>query len=270
MTIGKKAGATLLCVAMFYAVTSSAQAGPASGSNTAAVNAQNANNVCRIFFQTPKPGMTQQFEAARKKHNLFHGSQKDAWTWNTFEIQTGDNTGTYVTSTCGHSWKDFDDWEKKMGKADAADAGASIGPTVQGGRNGFYVYRADISLGAPNRAPAAITSVTIYNLRPGTAPDFIDAIKKINDALSKQPDWPKTSGWLQLANGGEGPTFVLLNDRQNWGEFAPLPKSPQDVVTETLGKEGADAIFKTIRDSTVHLSTEAATYRSDLSYTPAK
>ena len=123
-----------LAVAALYVATCAAQSGTAVGSNTQAINEQNANNVCRIFFQTPKPGMDSQFEAARKKHNAFHGSQKDTWTWNTFAVQTGDNTGTFVTTTCGHSWKDFDDWEAKMGKADAADAGASIGPDVQGGR----------------------------------------------------------------------------------------------------------------------------------------
>src|SRR3954465_2517454 len=229
MRTGKKVGTMILCIAMFYAVSSWAQAGSASGSNTAAINAQNANNVCRIFFQTPKPGATQAFETARKKHNTFHGSQKDTWTWATFEIQTGDNTGTYVTSTCGHSWKDFDDWEAKMGKADAADAGSSIGPTVQNGRNGFYTYRADMSLAPANQPPAAIAAVTVYKLHPAATPDFIEAIKKVNDALNKQPDWPKTSGWLQLMNGGEAPTFVLLNARQNWGEFAPRDNSPQDV-----------------------------------------
>lgn len=270
MRTGKKACKAFLYFAMFYAVTSCAQTSSTSSSNTAAVNAQNANNVCRVFFQTPKPGMTQAFETARKKHNQFHASQKDTWTWGTYEIQTGNNAGTYVTSTCGHSWKDFDDWDKKMGKADAADAAASIGPTVQGGRNGFYIYRADMSLAPPNQPPAPITAVTVYSLRPGTASDFIEAIKKVNEALNKQPDWPKTAGWLQLANGGDVPTFVLLNSRQSWAEFAPRDKSPQDVLTEAVGKEAADAVYKTIRESTEHLYTEAATYRSDLSYTPAK
>src|SRR5437868_14488968 len=109
-----------LVVASLCVGSCMAQAGgAAAGSSTQAINAQNANNVCRIFFQTPKPGMDQQFEAARKKHNAFHRAQKDTWTWNTFAIQTGDNTGTYVTSTCGHAWKDFDAWEAKMGKVDA-------------------------------------------------------------------------------------------------------------------------------------------------------
>jgi len=259
-----------LAVAALFAATCAAQSGTAVGSNTTAINEQNANGVCRIFFQTPKPGMDQQFEAARKKHNGFHGSQKDTWTWSTFAIQTGNNTGTYVTSTCGHSWKDFDDGEAKMGKADATDAAASIGATVQGGRNGFYVYRADMSLGPAARPVAPIAAVTVYTLHPGATPEFVAAIGKINEALSKQLDWPKTSGWLQLINGGEAPTFVLIQDRKSWADFVPLPKSVTDVLIDVDGKEVADQIQKTIRDSTANLYTEAAQYRADLSYVPSK
>jgi hypothetical protein len=251
----------LLCTAPMWSQTSS---------NTAAINAQNANNVCRIYFSTPKAGASDQYEAGRKKHMQFHRAQKDTWTWNTYLIDTGDNAGTYVTSSCGHQWKDFDEWEKRMGKADTADGAMNLTPSVASGRNGFYVYRSDMSLAPANAAPAPMTAVTIYVLQPGAAPDFIAAIKKINEALSKQSDWPKTSGWLQLVNGGEGPTFVLLNARQNWEDFAPLPKTAADVLNEAYGKEQADSILKTIRDSTTHLSTEAVTYRPDLGYLPAK
>jgi hypothetical protein len=262
---------TLVVVSLFVATCVAQSGTAATGSNTQAINAQNQNNVCRIFFQDPKPGMDAQFVAARKKHNAFHAAQKDTWTWSTFAVLTGDFTGRYVTTTCGHAWKDFDEWEARMGKADAADAGASLGPTVQGGRNGFYTYRADMSL-APTMGnpPSPLTSVTVYSLHPGAAPDFIAAVKKINDALSKQTDWPKTSGWLQLANGGGVPTFVLLNQRKNWADFEPLPKTVQDVLTETYGKDAADQLLKTIRDSTEHLYTEIGQYRADLSYIPAK
>src|SRR3954469_5342757 len=108
---------------------------------------------------------------------------------NTWLIETGDNTGNYVTSTCGHAWKDFDEWEARMGKADTADANINITPNAAGGgRNGFYVYRADMSLAPANQPPAPMTAVTIYVLHPGSAPDFIAAIKRINDSLAKQPD----------------------------------------------------------------------------------
>ena len=256
----------LLYGAACYAQTSSST----GAASTQAINAQNANNVCRVYFVKPKPGMEQQLEAGRKKHMQFHRTQKDTWTWNTWSIETGDNTGSYVTTTCGHAWKDFDDWEKRMGKIDAADATANIAPYQAGGTNGFYVYRADMSLMPPGQAPSPMTAVTIWLLHPGAAPDFIAAIKRVNDALNKQPDWPKTSGWLQLLNGGQGPTFVLLNARQNWGEFAPLQKSVADALNEAYGKDTADQIQKTIRDSTDRQFTETALYRADLSYVPGK
>jgi len=128
-------------VSCLFVASSLAQAGSSAGSKTQEINAQNANNVCRVYFSTPKPGMDQQYEAGRKKHMQFHRDQKDTWTWNTFAIETGDNAGMYVTSSCGHAWKDFDEWEARMGKADTADGAKNLTPYVQSGRNGFYVYR---------------------------------------------------------------------------------------------------------------------------------
>ncbi len=235
-----------------------------------AINAQNANSVCRVYFQKPKAGMTAQFEQARKQHFQFHKSHNDTWTWHTSLVETGDYTGTYVVSTCGHSWKDFDDWEKKMGKEDVADAISSMGPTLEENINSFYIYRTDMSLAAPMPSDAAMEAVTIYQLHPFATDDFIGAVKKINDALRKEPNWPKTSAWLQLANGGRGPEFVLINERQGWANYAPLEKSVTDVVTANYGKEGADAIYKTLRDSVAGTWTETAVHRPDLGYEGGK
>ena len=92
-----------LVVSCLYVASSLAQTGSTVGPNTQEINAQNANNVCRVYFSTPKPGMGQQYEVGRKKHMQFHRDQKDTWTWNTFAIETGDNAGMYVTSSCGHN-----------------------------------------------------------------------------------------------------------------------------------------------------------------------
>lgn len=230
----------------------------------------NANNVCRVFFVKPKPGAASQLEQARQKHMQFHKRQNDTWTWNTWVIQTGDNAGTYVTSTCGHAWKDFDDWDKRLGKADEADANATMGSFEQSGTNSFYLSRADLSLAAPSNPPSPMSAVTIFVLHPQTQTAFEDAVKKITAAINKQPDYPKTSGFLQLANGGEGPTYVLLSQRQGWADFAPPAKTLADVVSEAYGKDGAEAIFKTLRETVAHTYTETAAYRADLSYVPGK
>ena len=269
MTLRKLLITSCLLLTATWAQTNPATS-PTAQPDTATLNKQNANNLCRIYFLTPKPGGQAAFEAGRKKHVAFHKAQNDTWTWSAYEIQTGDDTGNFVFATCGHAWADFDAWDAKMGKADTADANVNIAPFVQRATDGFYLYRADMSLAPPGQPPAPITAVTIYTLHPGAGPAFTAAIRRINEALSKQPDWPKTSGWLQLMNGGESPTFVLLNSRKSWADFAPLSKSVADVLTETYGKEESDKILGTLGSSAAHIYTHAATYRPDLSYVPAK
>lgn len=261
---------TLSLIVGLLVVTGWAQTGGPAASNTAAVNQQNANNYCRIYFVTPKPGQTAQYEAGRKKHAQFHRNQKDTFTYQAWAIETSEMAGSYVYATCGHALKDFDEWEARMGKADAADGAMTMDPFTQQGSNGIYLWRADMSLAPPSATPSPMTQVAVYHLRPGTAPDFIAAIKKTNEALSKQPDWPKNSGWMQLINGGEGPAFVLLTSRKSWADLAPLPKTLGEVLTEAYGKEEADALQKTVRDATVRVDTHMASYRADLSYIPGK
>lgn len=238
----------------------------ANAASASAMNGPDAHNICRIFFAVPKPGSEMQLETARKKHFQFHKQQGDTWTWNTWTIQTGEHTGTMVTSTCGHSWKDFDDWEKKMGKADTADALAGMGPLEAKTWNSFYEMRADMGNEPAGQAPSAMDSVTIIELHPLAAKDFSDAAIKIKDAFEKQPNNPKNSTWLQLVNGGDGPTFVHLSGHQGFADFADTGKPMLDVVTEAYGKDGADAIYKTLHNSIAHVSTEVAVYRPDLSY----
>ena len=227
-----------------------------------------AGDICRIYFVKPKPGMDQQLEAGRKKHMQFHKSHKDAWTWSTYLIETGMNTGTYVTSTCGHQWADFDDWEKKLGEADTADANTNMGPSQGSAWNGFYRYRADISTNTPG-PPLPLSAVTIYKLHVGKSDDFVGAVRKITDALQKA-NWPYKGAWLQLVNGGEAPTFVLVSERKGWAEFALPSKTVQQAVEEAFGKDQADAIWKTVDASIAQVFTEAASYRPDLSYIPGK
>jgi hypothetical protein len=227
-----------------------------------------AGDICRVFFVKPKPGMDQQLEAGRKKHMQFHKSHNDTWTWNTYLIETGMNTGTYVTSTCGHTWADFDDWEKRLGAADAADANANMGPYEQHAWSAFYRFRGDLGL-RPTATTAPMSAVYVYKLHLGKSDDFEAIVKKVGEALNKA-NFPATGGWLQLVNGGEGPMFVLILERNGWAGFAPTPKSVPQIVEEAYGKAQADALWKTFYGTVAQAFSEAATYRPDLSYVPGK
>lgn len=233
--------------------------------------AQPAGNVAQINLHTPKPGMADKYEAARKKHMAWHKAQKDPWEWHTWQVVSGEASGTYYTGTFGHAWKDFDG-QARFEKDDLADYGKGIGPTLGRTYSSYYVRRADMSLSPPSaEPPSAYTVVTYYLLTAEGMNDFIDGVKKINEAI-KKTSYPQAgpSSWYQLVNGGEGPMFLIAGGRANWAAFAPNEKTLDQMMEEAYGKEQAAAILARGRKAIRSIRSETLQYRADLSYVPAK
>jgi hypothetical protein len=233
--------------------------------------AQPAGNVVELNTHTPKPGMSDKYEAARKKHMAWHKAQKDVWTWLTWEVVTGETSGTYYTGTFGHAWKDLDGHEK-FDKDDFADFAKGIGPTLSRSYTSYYVRRADMSLSAPTAdPPSAYSFLTYYRIKFEGMNDFIEAVKKINEGI-KKTSYPQAgpSAWYQLVNGGEGPTFVLAGGRANWAAFAPNEKTLDQMMEEAFGKEQGAAILASGRKAILSIRTETIHYRPELSYIPPK
>ena len=97
----------------------------------AAAQAQ-PETVCEVHINKVKAGMAAQYEQARAKHMAWHKAQKDAWSWSTYQITTGEDTGAYLISSCGHPWKDFDAREK-FNQARETGSSAEVGPGIEGG-----------------------------------------------------------------------------------------------------------------------------------------
>jgi hypothetical protein len=233
--------------------------------------AQQAGPLAEIHFNRIKPGMTQQYEAGRKKHMAWHKSQNDAWSWYVWEVLTGDGTGSYVVGTFQHNWKDLDAREK-FNAGDTLDANASMGASLASEAMSYYVYRADLSLAPEAATPAPLISVTHFMVNQEGVNDFVEAVKKIGDAI-KKTNYPLAgpSRWYQLVNGGETPHFVLVGDRANWAAFQPpTMKSLDTMVEEAYGKEAGDAILATLRKAVRSTYTETLQYRPDLSYVSGK
>jgi hypothetical protein len=234
--------------------------------------AQQAGSLAIINFQQPKPGMTKQYEAARKKHMGFHKAQKDAWNWHTWQVVSGDNNGAYVTGSFGHSWKDLDE-RAAFDKADVADIATSVAPTLAHSSLIYYVERADLSLSpmVAGSSPSPLLQITFYLLKPDAVNDFIDSVKKVNDGI-KKTNYAQAgpSRWFQLVNGGEGPLFVLVGDRADWASFQGNPKLLDAMMEEAYGKEAGAAILATLRKSFRTIHSSANQYRPDLSYIAPK
>ena len=228
--------------------------------------AQPAGDVAIINTHTPKPGSGEKYESARKKHMAWHKAQKDPWTWFTWEIVSGEASGSYYTASFGHAWKDFDAQEK-FETADNADFDKGIGPTLGRAFTSYYVRRADLSLSQPSATQAPYSFLTFFLLKPEGVNDFLDTVKKINEGIKKtnyRQSGP--SAWFQLVNGGEGPMYVLAGGRENWAAFAPNEKTLDQMMEEAFGKDQGAAILAKGRNAIRSSRTETIKYRPDLSY----
>ena len=232
-----------------------------------ALAADRAGDLAIINTHTPKAGATEKYEAARKKHMAWHKAQKDPWSWLTWEIVSGEASGSYYTGSFGHAWKDLDGQEK-LEKADIADFDKGIGPTLGRSFTSYYKLRPDLSLSPPSAEPPSAYSVlTFFLLTPDGGNDFLDTVKKINDGI-KKTSYPQSgpSSWYQLVNGGESPMYVLSGGRANWAAFEAPGKSLDQMMEEAYGKEQGAAILAKGRKAIRSQRTETIKYRPDLSY----
>ena len=229
--------------------------------------AQNApqETVCEVHINKIKPGMTAQYEQGRAKHMAWHKAQKDTWSWNTYEITTGPNTGDYLVSSCGHPWKDFDSRDK-FNVVDGQNAMATMGNTMAGEIMSLYVFRSELS-DTPKTTVPPYFSVVFFHLKPEGVTDFRSGVKQVNEAYSKTNTPRHASYWYTLANGGTGPEMVLVQERNSMGDLGPnTPKTLDEIMKEAMGDQGATTMT-TIRKAYDHTESELLHYRPDLSYT---
>ena len=222
--------------------------------------------VSEVNVATPKEGMTSQWEEGRKRHSAFHAAQKDTWSIYVWEITTGERSGSYLMASPGHNWKDFDGREA-FNKLDAPDVAKNMGPYSTAGGTSYYVFRDELSLTKPPATPPKMRTSTYYSVIPSEVNNFLDAIKKINEAIRKTNFPAKPSRWYSLANGGDVPHFVQIVDRPSWADMEPPEKKLEDALKEAYGDSGPQLLDQ-LRKSTRKIETEMSVFRSDLSYMP--
>lgn len=223
------------------------------------------DSVTQVFRQKVVPGMVDKYEAGRKKHMAWHKAQGDPWIWNTYEITTGPDTGSYLIVSSNHQWADLDTWTAKFGDGDTADANVSMAGTQAGSQQTYWWQLNDISrLPAADAPPPALYSLTTYSVKPGHDAAMAATIGKISAALTAAK-YPLHSIWYRLVNGGSTPAYAVVTPRANMATFSNLVMSAAE---KQLGKAAAEALSKEFFDHVTGVQTELLQRRADLSYAP--
>jgi len=233
-----------------------------------AVGQDKSVDVGWVYSTVAKPGMTKQYEEGRKRHMEWHKKQNDTWTWEIWQVETGEHVGTYLSATFGHSFPDLDTWEQKLGAADTADGEINMAPYTAGGDASIWMVLKDSSRPPTDGHHPKLAQVNHYMLKPGKEADFEDVLHKINDAINKT-NWPYHYNIYSLVDGGEQPHYVIVIYMNGWADLAP-PELPFGAMMEkAVGKHDADAISHTFDACLQKEWSETIRFRPDLSYLPA-
>ena len=227
------------------------------------------NTLCDVREAKLKPGARAQFEAGLKAHMGWHRKQNDTWSWGVLEILTGPKQGGYYVLSCGHDWKDLAALDVNAAAHDA-DMAATILPHVEAPMRSFWRYRPELSRTPPadKGAPAYYSGVYFY-LKPEGVSQLEEGLKRTRAILEKA-QFPRTSSWFQLVNGGEGPAFYQAQPRWTWADFeAPTPTFAS-LVDEALGKSLADSLRRSISSTVRYTVSEILKTRPELGYEPAR
>jgi hypothetical protein len=244
-------------VVLLAAVSASAQTEPAS--------------IAGVESQTPKNGMTQQYEQGRKQKADWHKQQKDPNPLYVFETLTGESTGTYLVCRVDMHWAAMD----KPPIPDASDTeeyAKVVGSYVQTITDAYYEYLAKISNPDPSATtPAKYSEFVTFHVKRDKIAEFRSALGRISEA-SKKASWPVHYQIYELDFGGGVGTFVLVEPHASWADFESKPdvKPLRHMLEDAFGAAEAEAVYGRLIGSIDREDSEILQFRQDLSYIPAK
>jgi hypothetical protein len=115
--------------------------------------------------------------------------------------------------------------------------------------------------------PDPLVQVLHFQLKTGAEQEFGAALKSVHEAIQKTK-WASTYQWYMLANGGEGPHYVLAIPMKGFADMEE-PELPFPAMLEkALGPVPAKAVMASFDKTVAHQSSEIIRYRPDLSYNP--
>ena len=230
--------------------------------------AQSSGDIAYFHVNRAKPSMAAQYEAARKRHWVWHQKMKDTWSYHVWQIVSGEASGTYMVGSFGHSWTEMDESDQKVG-GEEDDPAARVEPYLDGEWESYYRYLPDLSL-APKQGftPSNKLAVTRLVVKPEQVDSFIAAQSKIKRALVGA-GYHGAIRWYQLVSGGEAPQFLMLADRENWAAYEQSPDEKLATILERMyGRDRAASILREVGGTIRSQYLETWQYRADLSFVP--
>ena len=216
------------------------------------------------YMFKPKPGMGAALVTALRAHAEWRAENGDPWEWSTYEVAAGEDMGSILVRSDGHTWADWDAYEASFALQGSTHFNATVGPLLESTTSSINMLDTTITRWPEDGGDFSLFRIYIYHLIPSTGQQFTQAIKKIHDAIV-QEDYPATYGFVTPVVGETGPKMILVVPASSWADFEE-PERPMDqMLAELYGPEEAAQIFSDFNNSYTKIESRVLRLRPDLS-----
>jgi len=225
------------------------------------------NTLAFTYWLTIRPGSAPAFEAAWKEHLAFRRANGDTWTWAVLQQTFGDQMGTYVIRSAGHTWAEMDAFvaASASGRLDN-HLTATVAPLVESVRSGVSSVDADMSVLPDPGTSINVLPVTNINVKPSGGVAFNAGLAAVKEAVMAT-GYPIRYVVLRRTFGGPSPAVAVVGQSPNFAGLAS-GEGLEAMLIQHFGPQRGAEIFGPFFESIESIETSILVARPDLS-TPA-
>ncbi|GAA4886972.1 hypothetical protein [Ferrimonas pelagia] len=197
--------------------------------------AQADESLADMWFVTPNPGQSDQFEQALKTHLRFRQQNEDPRQWQVFVQVLGDQMDTYVIRNCCFGWDEIDGYRAWSVEQQAgAHWQETVAPLVATISHNYSSLDVANSHWPQDTSDYHYFGVTQYQIRPGHAAGVQSDVKALSEQ-AKAMEWPYHWSWSRPVAGA--PSLMLVIPYRDHSAMAPADPNFFEALKQHMNSE---------------------------------
>jgi quinol monooxygenase YgiN len=221
-------------------------------------------NLAQEYRFKPKPGMGTAVATALRAHAEWRVQNGDPWSWRTYEVATGEDMGSIIVRSRGHTWADFDAYDASFALKGGTHFAATVGPLLESTSSSIAIADTINIRWPEDESGYTLYQTVTYHLIPGRVQTFTEALNKFHNAIVQQ-DYPGYYAAVSPVVGGAGPTTTFVFPVRNWSEFEDPDQPLAAMMAEVYGEEETAAIYSEFASCYTAFESSVLRLRPDLS-----
>ncbi|MGI9628948.1 MAG: hypothetical protein ACR2QM_19105, partial [Longimicrobiales bacterium] len=141
-----------------------------------------AQSVALRYWLTPKPESSHEVEAALTEFTEWLRQEGEPWRWSVFRVIVGDQSGSWVLRSGGHTWQEFDERGPGLGPRSWSRFEASVLPLLESATLQVEQTNETLTSRPEQGGGTTVFHITEWDLEPEGAVAFQQAVTSIMES----------------------------------------------------------------------------------------